>query len=515
MENGYVIFKHMSKVKRQMLDVVCMFLTIFWCAIIILKGVSLFFEILSDVLTNKMNIWSGIAEFLINLSVLSNIPRFLLLIFVFLILSLRKNQIKKTIYIVNYILEMIAIIILCTIAWSHLYNLLMISPWQAEVGIMTLQLGDFLKTFYPIGLIVFFLYILDWHSRKYTNKNCSNVDYTELKEKAIEFVEKNKIIDKIRKYELMDEVLKKFVHYLTPKERNSEEQEENVLEVEESNITRNLNKDDTSWNIIYFLKTSFPAFLFVLIALYILGTFDYNVWGTIYKNNTYSNQIEVSDVSDEARSASDYILVTEEELFRNPSLYDHKRIQIENVLFMESFGSYCFFSEQGICEINYNQPTYDEYGNEFGNLLNGDEGDIEGTFYMATSGEDYPYIIADRIVISTNEQNDYGMSESDNTITQSSDVPYSRDLCGTYAFDSDDVIINIYNDSEYGYCADLWGRGGKMNTTVFLYESMNGYDGYTNSAEVDPMLTISEITEKGMQIEFWNIPEFTGWYTKQ
>lgn len=218
----------------------------------------------------------------------------------------------------------------------------------------------------------------------------------------------------------------------------------------------------------------------------------------------------------------DYLEITTEKLFRNPEKYDGIRIRLKNVLFIVMFDVYSIWDDGGSCSIEYSGPVYDEHGNEYGQLLNGDIGNIEGTFFTKDLMHTSAYIKADMIVIPSEEVettsgSDMPQEPTDNFTPTSSSLPHPSSFCGTFAYETyyGTATITVYNDTGDIYCADLWGRGGKMNTTVTLYETANGYEGYTGSTDEAPMLTITNASEDGIQAEFTNLTDFSGWYSKQ
>ena len=143
-------------------------------------------------------------------------------------------------YIGNAVLSVVVETILLFIGWVHLNELLISSQWLPGIFIKSLDLGEFIRLFYPIGVIALFLFILDLQNKIYHNP-----DYN-FKEDL--FQEKGK----------------------------SEEHR---------NITKDpgrAGKENTPWKMELIIVNVVPNILFLLIAFYILGSYDYNVWGTIY-----------------------------------------------------------------------------------------------------------------------------------------------------------------------------------------------------------------------------------------
>lgn len=79
-----------------------------------------------------------------------------------------------------------------------------------------------------------------------------------------------------------------------------------------------------------------------------------------------------------------------------------------------------------------------------------------------------------------------------------------------YLFQSE-AQITVYKNGGT-YYAKLYGRGGKMNTTVRLYKSGDTYNGYYSDGGL--FLTISDVTASKMYVDFAYLDEFCGWYYK-
>lgn len=238
-ENGYLLLGHMSKANRRILIIVPGVLTMLLGIVILCRGIRMFLEILTDVATNQMNIWCGAAQFLLEFLGASNIPAFLLGAFIMGLLLFRKATIKPM-YIGNAVLSVVVEIILYFIGWAHLNNLLISSQWLPGISIKSLDLGEFIRLFYPIGVIALFLFILDLQNKIYHNPD----------------------------YNFKEDLFQ---------EKGKGEERSNI-----TNDPGRAGKENTPWKMELIIVNIVPNILFLLIAFYILGSYDYNVWGTIY-----------------------------------------------------------------------------------------------------------------------------------------------------------------------------------------------------------------------------------------
>ena len=90
-------------------------------------------------------------------------------------------------------------------------------------------------------------------------------------------------------------------------------------------------------------------------------------------------------------------------------------------------------------------------------------------------------------------------------------------VTGTYKKETSDygtTSIRVYKKNGR-YYAKLWGRGGKMNTTVRLTKSGSKYTAYyDNQKKNGKFVEISSISKSRAKVRFALIPEFNGWYRR-
>lgn len=90
---------------------------------------------------------------------------------------------------------------------------------------------------------------------------------------------------------------------------------------------------------------------------------------------------------------------------------------------------------------------------------------------------------------------------------------YKVSVVGVYKMSyPENVNVTVSKKSNY-YSAKLYGRGGKMNTTVRLYQKGSGYIAYYEDGET--FLMIDDIQTKKAYITFPLIIEFSGWYSRK